>query len=152
MNKIFIVALLFYFPLFGQSYKMNVSLKDGTKLEFPVDEIRKITFENSTRIKQLTELNSLIETFKVLQNYPNPFNPSTTISYQIPKTASVKVNVYDLNGSLIKELFSGLQTEGEYKIIWDGKNQLDYNVASGIYIYTVKCDEQLISKQMILLK
>jgi hypothetical protein len=152
MNKIiFILALVSCFN-FAQSYKMNVNLKNGTKLEIPIDEIRKLTFESSTKAEELNDLKKIVESFKVMQNYPNPFNPSTTIVYQIPKAALVEVKIYDLNGSLIKEVFSGLQSEGEYRISWDGRNQLGYKVASGIYIYTVKCDEQLISKQMMLLK
>lgn len=152
MGKIILVLSLINVFLFGQSYNMNINLKNGTRLEFQIDEIRKLTFESSTSIKQLEDLKGIVESFKVMQNYPNPFNPSTTITYQIPRTSYVKVRIFDLNGSLIKELFNGSQNEGEYKIAWDGKNLNNNKVSSGVYVYTINCDEQIISKQMILLK
>ncbi|MCS7052773.1 MAG: T9SS type A sorting domain-containing protein [Ignavibacterium sp.] len=149
MNKMPLIMFLLCIPLFGQSYKMNVNLKNGSKLEFSIDDIRKITFESSTDFNQLKDI---LDNFKVFQNYPNPFNPTTTITYQIPMTSLVKVIIYDLNGSLIKELFNGIQNEGEYKIIWDGINNHNLAVSSGIYIYTIESNHQVISKQMILLK
>ena len=37
--------------------------------------------------------------------YPNPFNPSTTISFDLPETGKVSLNVYDLKGALLEHYF-----------------------------------------------
>lgn len=131
---------------------MNIILKDGTTVRTSVDSVKKIVFGNPTNIKGSSNNGQVIETFKIFQNYPNPFNPSTTISYQIPGISKVRVNIYNINGELIKELLNETQNPGEYQLAWDGTDKSNNRVASGVYIYSVRSNEQLLSKQMILLK
>ena len=99
-----------------------------------------------------TGMNSLPSEWILEQNYPNPFNPSTTIEYQLPKTANVTISIYEINGKLIKEILNRKQNEGVHRVIWDGTNQNNIRVASGIYIYTIKSDNLLASKKLILIK
>jgi hypothetical protein len=73
--------------------------------------------------------------FFLKQNYPNPFNPETVIEYQLLYTEDVKLNIYNSNGIHIKTLVDAKKTAGLHKVIWDGKNQRDYDVSSGIYYY-----------------
>ncbi len=68
--------------------------------------------------------------FELRQNYPNPFNPTTTIPYSIKKDAYIMIDVFDVNGRLVRELFHGYQTAGEYEFEWQDKT-----LPSGIYIY-----------------
>ncbi|PIP76731.1 MAG: hypothetical protein COW85_12630, partial [Ignavibacteria bacterium CG22_combo_CG10-13_8_21_14_all_37_15] len=81
------------------------------------------------------------------QNYPNPFNPSTTISYDIPKTSFVKISVNDILGKGIKTLVNEQNNSGHYEIIFDAKE-----LAAGIYYYTISAGEFKQSRKMILLK
>jgi|WetSurMetagenome_2_1015567.scaffolds.fasta_scaffold14181_1 hypothetical protein len=151
--KCLIFSFLFFgVTAYGQSYEMNIHLKNGSTVTFSVDDIQKLDFDNSTDINNFEDLYKAIESFKVQQNYPNPFNPSTTITYQIPKTSTVRVRIYDINGQLIKELLNETQPVGEYKVTWNGTNEKNISVVSGVYIYTVSSNEQIVSKQMILLK
>jgi hypothetical protein len=131
---------------------MNINLSDGSTISFSVNDIQRLEFGEATDIKDFENLKQVIETFSVLQNYPNPFNPSTTITYLIPNTSNVKVCIYDINGQLVKDLLNETQHKGEYKITWNGTNDKNISVVSGVYIYTVSSNEQIISKQMILLK
>ena len=66
--------------------------------------------------------------FQLSQNYPNPFNPSTTIGYELPKSAYVSLRVYDALGRLVATLVDGVQAARDYKIQWDGSA-----VSSGVY-------------------
>lgn len=152
MKKFLLFTFLFSPLVFCQSINMNINLTDGSTVSFSVNDIQRLEFGEATDIKDFENLKQVIETFKVLQNYPNPFNPSTTITYLIPSTSNVKVCIYDINGQLVKDLFNETQNEGEYKIIWNGTNDKNISVVSGVYIYTVSSNEQIISKQMILLK
>ncbi|MCZ7609717.1 MAG: T9SS type A sorting domain-containing protein [Ignavibacterium sp.] len=152
MKKFLLFTFLFSPLFFCQSINMNINLTDGSTVSFSVNDIQRLEFGEATDIKDFENLKQVIETFKVLQNYPNPFNPSTTITYLIPSTSNVKVCIYDINGQLVKDLLNETQNEGEYKIIWNGTNDKNISVVSGVYIYTVSSNEQIISKQMILLK
>ncbi len=93
-----------------------------------------------------------------ISNYPNPFNPSTTIKYSIPNIEgnenfrSVQIEVYDIIGSLIKELVREKKKAGSYRVVWNGRNNQDLQVASGIYFYKVQLDEQVKTAKMLLMK
>jgi Secretion system C-terminal sorting domain len=75
---------------------------------------------------------NLPEHYLLSQNYPNPFNPTTTIEYELPNDAFVKLVVYDVLGRVIKTLVSEYKSAGSYKVIFDGSN-----LASGVYFYRI---------------
>ena len=90
--------------------------------------------------------------FTLNQNYPNPFNPSTLISFLIPETAIVEVEIRDINGRLIKSLSNRIQKAGLTKLIWNSTNEEGLNVSAGVYFYSVKVNNNIQTKKMILLK
>jgi hypothetical protein len=99
---------------------------------------------------------SLPKTFSLSQNYPNPFNPSTTIQYDIPVesgTVPVEINIYDVRGHLVRKLVNQEKEPGRYLVHWDGRDSTGHRVVSGIYLYRMEIDCDLIStKKMVLLK
>lgn len=85
--------------------------------------------------------------YTLLQNYSNTFNPSTTISYSIPTTSFVTLNVYDVLGNEIKSLVIGENTDGNY--------DLEINAASpqsGIYFYRFMAANFRQTRKMMLIK
>jgi len=91
--------------------------------------------------------------FRLYSNYPNPFNPSTQMRYAIPRSGIVNLSIYDLRGQPVRTLVSEHKQAGEYDKSWDGKNDSGLDVASGIYIYILKFDEQTIqNNKMVKLK
>ena len=74
--------------------------------------------------------NSLPKHYVLSQNYPNPFNPTTTIEYELPKDAFVKLVVYDILGREVRTLVNEQKSVGNYKVIFDGGN-----LPSGVYFY-----------------
>lgn len=85
-------------------------------------------------------------------NYPNPFNPETTISYNLPQAGDVSVQIYNLKGQLVKTLINEVQSAGNQKVIWKGNNNQNKQVSSGIYLYKIKTNTDLISGKMVLMK
>ena len=86
------------------------------------------------------------------QNIPNPFNPSTSISYHLPENTHVKIVVYNMLGQEVRELFKGDQVSGFHTVVWNGKDNLGRQVASGIYAYRLIAGDFISSRRMILLK
>ncbi|NOR17413.1 T9SS type A sorting domain-containing protein [candidate division WOR-3 bacterium] len=89
--------------------------------------------------------NSIIpKCFALGQSYPNPFGKITEIRYQIPKEVDsrqksvVSMNIYDVTGRLVKTLVNEPQEPGYYRVLWDGKDNLDNAVPSGIYFYRIE--------------
>jgi len=93
-----------------------------------------------------------VYTFALEQNYPNPFNPATSISYQLEEESRVTLSVYNIKGQLIKKLVNEIKPVGKYSVIWDGTDQSNQSVPSGIYLYRLKTKDDAKIKKMILLR
>ncbi len=81
------------------------------------------------------------------QNYPNPFNPTTNIEYQIPSDMHVELTVYNTLGQEVATLVDDQIQVGTHEVTFDGSN-----LASGVYIYRLQADGQVITNQMTLVK
>ena len=99
-------------PAFG----LFAALADGTVLELPLDE-------------NLSNSEVIVDSFDLLGNYPNPFNPSTTIDFSLNSFSDLEINVYDVNGRLVENLYSGFKSPGTHKVVWDATG-----FSAGIYI------------------
>jgi hypothetical protein len=86
------------------------------------------------------------------QNYPNPFNPSTTIAYNLPEDSQVKVEVFNIKGQLIKTLANEFAPAGDNFVVWNGKDNYNRDVASGLYFYKLSTDRATEVKKMLLVK
>ncbi|GAB1366845.1 hypothetical protein MASR1M36_17160 [Candidatus Cloacimonadaceae bacterium] len=90
--------------------------------------------------------------FALNQNYPNPFNPTTTISYQLPESGKVRLDVYNLKGQLVKTLIDGTQVSGLHSVVWNGTDTKNRSVASGVYLYRLSSQHNVQTKRMLLMK
>ncbi|MFC1492429.1 FlgD immunoglobulin-like domain containing protein [candidate division KSB1 bacterium] len=90
--------------------------------------------------------------FELMQNYPNPFNPSTNIKFTILSPSFVSLNIYNNRGQLVKNLISEQMPAGSHEIKWDGRNDQDFPVSSGVYIYRINADNFMSSKKMLLIR
>ncbi|MEE9443849.1 MAG: S8 family serine peptidase [candidate division Zixibacteria bacterium] len=91
-------------------------------------------------------------TFALYQNFPNPFNPATTISFSLPKSGNVKIEVFDILGRVVKTLDNKKYPAGRHEVVWDGMDGSGQAVASGIYLYRVSHDNTSLTRKMVLLK
>ena len=87
-----------------------------------------------------------------LDNYPNPFNPTTTISFSIPESGKTELNIYNTKGQCVKQLISAEFTAGKHSVVWNGKDENDKLVSSGIYFYKLTTKNSVVAKRMIMLK
>ena len=93
----------------------------------------------------------------LLPNYPNPFNPETWIPYHLANPSEVTLTIYDMRGTIVRQLNLGHQHEGYYTsrsraAYWDGRNAVGERVASGIYIYQLQADHLSLLRKMLILK
>lgn len=92
-------------------------------------------------------LNEIPNNFNLGQNYPNPFNIETNIIFEIPIIENYRLEIYNLLGQKIEEVFNKKITSGKYRIIYNANN-----LSSGIYIYRISTYRMSLSKKFILLK
>lgn len=90
--------------------------------------------------------------FYLSPNYPNPFNGMTHIAYRVPRQAQVKITVYDIRGNEIAVLENTEKPAGSHNLIWDGRDNMRREVASGIYFYKLQASGGELSRKLVLLR
>lgn len=73
-----------------------------------------------------------------LANYPNPYNSETVVAYDLPTAAEVDIQVYNALGQELRRLYRGWRLEGEHRVVWDGRDGAGREMASGIYVVSVR--------------
>ncbi len=157
----------------GALYSYNFGKEDGAyrvyNLPYGTYELigQKIGWENATSQHVTidpvnTQINNITITFTLTnvddelpipdniilnQNYPNPFNPLTTISFYIPRQVFVELKISNILGQTIALLVNDDLSAGNYKIKFDASN-----LASGIYLYSLRAGKFIQSNKMLLLK
>lgn len=84
--------------------------------------------------------------FKLEQNYPNPFNPSTNIGVYLPEREFITLNIYDILGRKVDNLYTGT-VQGYNEFTWNAGGH-----SGGTYFYTLLSDDYRASGKMTLLK
>jgi hypothetical protein len=114
--------------------------------------------------------NEIFNDYDLLQNYPNPFNPSTTLGYSIGNSplsrepvpihrevsggwgVLVQLKIYNILGQEVTTLVNEVQSAGQYKVQWNGKNSAGQKVCSGVYLYRLQAGSFISTKKLLLLK
>ncbi len=92
------------------------------------------------------------EGISLRQNYPNPFNPSTNIEFVLNKATDVQLVVYDVTGRTIRTLVNGQLTAGPHKLVWNGLDNSNVQVGSGIYFYQLRAGDVVQTRKMVMMK
>jgi len=98
------------------------------------------------------EVIALPTEFALNQNFPNPFNPETTISYDLADGGRVELSIFNVMGQQVKQLVSEEQPAGRYSVVWDGRDAIGRNVASGVYFYRLNATQFNAVRKLMLLK
>ena len=124
-----------------------------TVKKYLISQIDSITFYVPPPAGIGTEDDDLFpDIFKISPNYPNPFNPVTKINCSFPGTGTASARVYDINGRLVKEIFSGETEAGEFIFSWDGRNTNGSIVSSGTYLFCIEFNSKQLVNKVIYLK
>ena len=89
--------------------------------------------------------------FELEQNYPNPFNSVTSIGYSLAQPATVSLVVYSMTGQKVATLVYGWREAGLYEVRWDGLDNADRELASGVYVYRLTAGNETLARKLLLL-
>ncbi len=81
------------------------------------------------------------------QNYPNPFNPTTTITFELPKTTTVKLILYNVLGEVVELITDKKFQAGHHEIIFNAEK-----LATGLYFYKLEAIDFVDMKKLTVLK
>ena len=85
-------------------------------------------------------------------NYPNPFNPETTISFSLPVSGATSLKIFNLKGQLVRNLVNRDMAAGTQRVVWNGMDDNNKPVSSGLYFYQVNNAGKSITRKMLLAK
>ena len=137
------------------NYELNAYLEGYEEVTIPNIEV--IAGEYTSLDFEMISLVS-IEEYEVqtndflLSNYPNPFNPETTISFNIPESGKVVLEIYNIKGQKVVTLINEYLEQGSHSKVWSGFDSNNIAVSSGIYFYKVKTGNQETVRRMLLVK
>ena len=89
----------------------------------------------------------------VLNNVIDPTKgQETEILYTMKRSGIATIQVFDLDGNLIKVLHRGRQSSGDYTLFWDGTNTGGRPVARGIYFIRVVAPDTDETRNVLIIK
>lgn len=139
----------FYFPFSLESFVLQLPQNSsGEDIEgvFRLHSAGVLYSEESVSVEDGKQAEMPSE-IKLYQNYPNPFNPTTVISYQIPSSSDVRLEVFDMLGRRVAVLVDDRVVSGHHEVNFDAAN-----LASGMYIYQLRTESYTLSNRMMLIK
>ena len=89
--------------------------------------------------------------FSLAQNYPNPFNSETVITFELPEQGEVELAVYNLAGQRAATLAEGRREAGAYAVRWDGRDDPEHELASGVFLYRLQAGPRQVETRKLLL-
>jgi len=87
-----------------------------------------------------------------ISNYPNPFNPSTTISFDLARSDNISIIIYNLKGQKVKTLLNEYTESGRHSVLWNGDNEQNRPVASGLYLVQLNSNTISETRKIMMLK
>ncbi|MEJ2627206.1 MAG: FG-GAP-like repeat-containing protein, partial [bacterium] len=110
-----------------------------------------ITF-NTDSVTNVKEENNPVTYFNISDNYPNPFNSNTYFEIQIAGPQTISISIFNILGKEVRELENKRFITGRYKVNWDGKDDNQNSLPSGVYLIRVQAGKRIQYLKSILLK
>ena len=126
---------------YGSSIQ-GIGLDNGGNLMYAALDIE---FPDAWIPGSSTENEEITQPQITMYNYPNPFNPSTTISFTAEDTENAELTIYNIKGQKVKQLLSDQLSSGEHSVVWDGRDDNNLPVGSGIYFYKLKVNNKTLA-------
>jgi hypothetical protein len=94
----------------------------------------------------------LPQVFELKQNTPNPFADQTRIGFDIPEATHVKIDVFDIQGRLVRSLADRQYRPGHWSVTWNRQDAAGYRVPLGVYFYRARMGSFVTEKKMLLVQ
>ena len=122
---------------------------DGSLL---VDDIRMVVAADVPTSIEQDPVGVAPSGFLLQQNFPNPFNGGTTLRFNLPQDGDVDLSIYNLVGQKVTTLTRGYHPTGTHTVQWDGRDALAQDLASGVYVYLLRTQDQVQSRRLLLVR
>ena len=94
----------------------------------------------------------MIPVIQSVSVFPNPASQSSSISFNLTKSAPISIAIYNIKGQKVKRIIDSELKSGDYQFTWDGRDNNGRSCSSGLYYYRIVSPERNITRKMLLLK
>jgi hypothetical protein len=84
--------------------------------------------------------------------FPNPFRDATSVSFDLTRAASVRLDVFDLNGRRVRTIGSGVYPAGRHEVAWDGRSDEGVLLGVGVYLVSMSGEGSRVTRRATLLR
>lgn len=142
----------------------NFTVDDGlisnNIFDVEIDNDNSIWIATNNGLSKLTNITSINEESEIIPNsyefkldaYPNPFNPTVNFSFSVNNSSKIKIEIYNINGEIVKYLDNKYFSKGIHTLQWNGVDNYNRQVNTGVYLVRAISSHQAISKKIMLLK
>ncbi len=127
-------------------WDINPEINDG----YPFLTYNIIATDNDD-LEENIDVNAVSD-IRINSLYPNPFNPTTTIAYTLKKSSNVYVEIYNIKGQKVYTKDLAKQSAGTHNFTWHGVDNHNRSVASGLYLFRIRNNNEVSTGKGILLK
>lgn len=111
----------------------------------PTDVVASVSTKSSLATEKSFEKEQVLADVGFVKNYPNPFNSNTTFTFGVAEKSDVSLSIYNMKGQLVRVLYSGTVDSGTIHVDWDGTGASGNQMTSGVYIYRLLADNNVIA-------
>ncbi|MDQ3002841.1 MAG: FG-GAP-like repeat-containing protein [Fibrobacterota bacterium] len=132
------------FPVLEGDYLFIVyGIKDGDEI-MPVTKRANPSIPVGVTLRPGSPLS-----FGLGQNFPNPSTLFTYFPFAVTQRGPVRLDLFAMDGHLVKRLVAGVMAPGNYLMQWDGKDEKGREMATGVYTYRLHSAEGVLRKKLV---
>jgi hypothetical protein len=90
--------------------------------------------------------------FAFLPPIPNPTRGDALMRFDLPRSGTITLEIFNLSGRRVRELSSGLLDAGRQTMVWDGRNEHGHPAASGLYLVRLRAGTDQATRRLVLLR
>lgn len=139
-------------PLGAEGHAFRYRLLDADPVGWPRQYRLTLAGAGDALVLAETGLEQPMLTALALRAGPNPFNPRVTVDYDLPRPGRALLQVFDLQGRLVRTLLDGDVTGGAGSLIWKGDDDAGRSLASGVYQLRLAAGGALAEKRVTLIR
>ncbi len=133
----------------GHNYRFADSPRTAGTYEY---RLKQIDSDGSVAYSKVLRVDFVPREFAQLLAYPNPFNAQTRIHLRLPGAKRATLAIYDALGRRVKSIELPSTDAGRFEFVWDGTNDRNEQVASGIYVVRARGGGRLLNTKILLVR
>ncbi|MFH1052041.1 MAG: FlgD immunoglobulin-like domain containing protein, partial [bacterium] len=148
LNSTSMETILFNFPLQIKSWVLFTNNGNCSRNFNIVDATFKLRASPTVKVEEKQGYGNIIS----YSAYPNPFTDLITFNFNLQNNANVELNIFSIEGELVKSYPSKILSSGSHHHIWDGTDDNNNPINNGVYYYQLNVGNHIITDKIVFIR